>query len=326
VIYPKRPLLIVFCACVLLTGTSCAPQRRPIPGQPPLAADVADAVLAHFELERLMARVEQLTAPRFQGRDAGTAGEDLAGDYLVGELQAIGLQPWVAGGLDKFRQSFSVRGRKQPGENIVAHLPGQSGNSLLVVSAHYDHLGIQNGVYYPGADDNAVGVATLLEVAECLSSSSLTPERTVLFALLSGEEKGLVGAANLARWLQRQGYAQDSVVLNLDMLGGIGGNSLDIWLEKSRPSGQLLATVAQQEIEAAGITARRIRRRFGPVDSAPFAKRGMPSITLSWDLERANHPYRHTPNDTYANLRHELVEQASRGAIRVALALSNLLR
>lgn len=310
----------------MLSFCSCATRRRPLPEWSPVANEVVDAVLASFDLDRLMARVERLTSPEFQGRAAGTAGEDLAGGYLIAELQHIGLRQWTAGGLDEFRQSFPVKRRRQSAENIIAHLPGKSEDSLLVVCAHYDHLGIKNGVYYPGADDNAVGVATLLEAAECMVNSKLAPERTVLFALLAGEENGLLGGASLARWLQRHGYAKNTLVLNLDMLGGIGGNSLDIWLEKSRPSGQLIATIAEQEIEAAGITQRRITRRFGPVDSAPFARRGMPSITLSWDLERANHPYRHSPNDTYANLRPDLIDQASRGCIRVALALSSLVK
>lgn len=314
--------LLLLIAILLLT--SCTTQRRPLADQPPLPGEQADSLLAGYDLSRVLQRVKVLTSPKLQGRAAGSAAEDKAGDYLIEELQRIGIAPWQSEGMDGYRQRFSVRGRRQTAENILAYLPGQNGDSLLVVSAHYDHLGIRNGSYYPGADDNAVGVAVLLEIAECLAQSGIKPERTVLFALLTAEENGLLGSTALANKLRRDGQADKAVVLNLDMLGGIGGNSLDIWVERSRPDGQLIASVARQEVEATGLTSTRLQRRFAVVDSLPFAKRGMPSVTLSWDLTRANHPYRHTPNDTYANLRSDLVERGSRACLRVSLALANL--
>lgn len=318
----RRVVLLLLTAALLITA--CAAERRPIPEQPPLVNQQVDSLLAGYNQSRLLQRVEVLTSPKLQGRAAGSAAEDTAGDYLIEELKGIGLAPWPSDGLDGYRQSLRVRGRRQPAENILAYLPGQSSDSLLVISAHYDHLGIRNGSYYPGADDNAVGVAVLLEIAECLVQSGIKPQRTVLFALLTAEENGLLGSTALANKLRRDGRADKAVVLNLDMLGGIGGNSLDVWTERSKPDGRLIASVAKQEIEASGLTATRLQRRFAVVDSLPFARRGMPSITLSWDLTRANHPYRHTPNDTYANLRRDLIERGSRACLRVALALANL--
>ncbi len=317
----KKQVVLLLLAALLFSA--CAAQRRPTEQQTPLTGDRVESLLAAYDLSRLLQRVEVLTSPKLQGRAAGSDAENNAGDYLIEELQHIGLAPWQSNGMDGYRQSFRVRGKRQTAENILAYLPGQSRDSLLVVSAHYDHLGIRNGSYYPGADDNAVGVAVLLEIAECLAQSGIKPERTVLFALLTAEENGLLGSTALANKLRRDGQADKTVVLNLDMLGGIGGNSLDVWTERSRPDGQLIASIARQEIEAAGVTATRLQRRFAVVDSLPFARRGMPSITLSWDLTRANHPYRHTPNDTYANLRRDLIERGSRACLRVTLALAN---
>lgn len=315
-------MLLLLLAALLLTA--CAAQRRPAEQQTPLAEAQAATLLAGYDLNRLLGHVEVLTGPKLQGRAAGTAAEDSAGDYLIKELQRIGLAPWQSGSIDSYRQSFRIRGHRQAAENILAYLPGQRNDRLLVIAAHYDHLGIRNGSYYPGADDNAVGVAVLLEIAETLVKSGTKPERSVLFALLTAEENGLLGSTALANKLRRDGLADQAVVLNLDMLGGIGGDSLDVWAERSRPGGELIASLARREIEAAGVTATRLQRRFAVVDSLPFARRGMPSITLSWDLTRANHPYRHTPNDTYANLRRDLIERGSRACLRVALALANL--
>lgn len=318
----RRMLQVLLVLALLLSA--CAPQRRPAEQWTPLADDQVKAMLAGYDLNRLLKRVQVLTSPKLQGRAAASSAEDQAGDYLVEELQRIGLGPWQADEMEGYRQSFRIRGRRQSAENIIAYLPGQSDDSLLVIAAHYDHLGIKDGSLYPGADDNAVGVATLLETADCLVQSGIEPTRSVLFAFLTAEENGLLGSAALANRLRRDGQAANTVVLNLDMLGGIGGDTLDVWVEKSRPSGQLIASIAEREIAAAGVAVNRLQRRFAVVDSRSFARRGMPSITVSWDLTRANHPYRHSPNDTYANLRADLIERGSQGCLRVALALANL--
>lgn len=319
----RRKFSLLSFLCLILLLPSCSARVTPPEQWAPLAQNDIDKLFKGYSLQNLMGHVQGLSAPELQGRAASSNGEDLAGDYLIGQLKNIGLQPWQAGGFSDYRQSFRIKGLVQPAENILAALPGTTPNSLLVLSAHYDHLGIQNGSYYPGADDNAVGVAIVLETARCFVQNGIHPIRTVLFALLSGEEDGLNGSAALASLLDREGFSPDAVVLNLDMMGGIGGNSLDVWMERSRPNGQTVASIAQQEIIANGIGSDMLKRRFGPVDSESFARRGMPSITLSWDMAKENHPYRHSPNDTYGNLRSDLIEHGSRATMRVALALAN---
>lgn len=320
---PRKHLLLLF-LCLLLLLPSCSARVTPPEQQwAPLAQDDVDKLSKGYNLQYLMGHAQRLTAPELQGRAASSNGEDLAGDYLIGQLKNIGLQPWQAGGFSDFRQSFRIQGLGQPAENILAALPGATPDSLLVLSAHYDHLGIQGGSLYPGADDNAVGVATVLETARCFVQNGIRANRTILIALLSGEEDGLHGSAALAGLLDREGFSTDTVVLNLDMMGGIGGNSLDVWMERSRPNGHKIADIARQEIIANGVGSDMLKRRFGPVDSESFARQGMPSITLSWDMAKENHPYRHSPNDTYDNLRSDLIEHGSRATMRVALALAN---
>ena len=107
-------------------------------------------------------------------------------------------------------------GRGGGGVNVVGYVRGRSEpERLLVVSAHYDHLGVKNGQVYNGADDNASGVAVLLQLAAHFARNP--PEHSILFAALDAEESGLLGAHALVRRLraERRDVALD---VNLDMV------------------------------------------------------------------------------------------------------------
>lgn len=270
-----------------------------------------------------MQDIKTLVAPNMEGRAAGTPGEDKAGYYLIRQMQELGLHPWTIAGLEDFRQCFHVRRRGLSAENIIGVLPGSMQDRYLIVSAHYDHLGTKNGTMFRGADDNAAGVAAALELARAIRESGSTPGRSIVFAFLSGEETGLDGSKFLADRMVRFGLHKHAAVVNLDMLGGTAGEFVDVWKERSDPDTDALAALALQEAHVAGVPARLIRRRFGPVDSRSFARKGMPAITISWHLERPNHPYRHTPQDTVQNLQPELLVQATRAAIRIAWAAAS---
>ncbi len=132
-----------------------------------------------------------LSADDMQGRGIGQPGSARARAYLVERLRAIGVQP-VRGA---FEHPFTAEGRGGvvSGVNLLGVIPGRSGSDrVLVVSAHYDHLGVQRGEIYNGADDNASGVAAVLAVAEAFRKTP--PQHTVLIALWDGEERGLLGA------------------------------------------------------------------------------------------------------------------------------------
>jgi hypothetical protein len=105
--------------------------------------------------------------------------------------------------------------------NVLAVLPGSDPkvrDEAVVLGAHYDHLGRVDGVIRPGADDNASGVAALLEIARAFAASPRKPRRTLVFAFWTGEEEGKFGSSHYVRhpsWpLQRT-----RAYLNLDMIG-----------------------------------------------------------------------------------------------------------
>ncbi|MBO9559622.1 MAG: M20/M25/M40 family metallo-hydrolase [Caulobacter sp.] len=136
--------------------------------------------------------VRILSADDMEGRAVGTPGGAKARAYIVKRFNEIGLRPQG----ETFEVPFAFKagfGRETKGVNLVARIEGTStSDKVLVVSAHYDHLGVRKGQIYNGADDNASGVAGLLAVAEAFKARP--PRHTVLIVAFDGEESGLRGA------------------------------------------------------------------------------------------------------------------------------------
>ena len=166
-----------------------------------------------------------------EGREAGSRGGRAAAKYIVGRLKESGLEP--AGTNRSFLQPF--RGNSQ---NILAMLPGTDpaiGNESIVIGAHYDHVGYGNrrnsfgpwGYIHNGADDNASGVAALLEIIDALKYSGFQPRRTILFAFWDGEEKGLLGSKH---WVRSPTLPLHDLKLaiNVDMVGRLREGNIQI--------------------------------------------------------------------------------------------------
>ena len=229
-----------------------------------VAAGKAAASLPAIRAEDLRAHVETLASEKFGGRFTGSEGERLATEHVARAFERAGLKP--AGDDDSWYQPFEARvllmhakREKVKGRNVLGKLVAPTwGNKpapILVVGAHIDHLGSKGGLYsraqgkdknkiHFGADDNASGVAALIEIAEWLGGlakdGKFVPKRTVVFAAWSGEEVGLFGSRHYIKQLQKQNDAKDlrgvvAAYLNLDMVGrfnkqlilsGIGSSSV----------------------------------------------------------------------------------------------------
>jgi hypothetical protein len=152
-----------------------------------------EAVSPHPEQARLREVVEVLASPAFEGR-SGVGGQKAA-DYLVERFRRLKLQPLFPEGYTQTipgKETGSVIGR-----NVGAMLRGSDPalrDQWVIVSAHFDHLGIRHGKLYPGADDNASGVAMMLEVARCLVDAPKPPRRSIMFIGFDLEEAGLFGS------------------------------------------------------------------------------------------------------------------------------------
>jgi hypothetical protein len=132
-----------------------------------------------------------LAADSMEGRRIGTRGNASARAYLVQRLAQAGVTPLVPG----YVQHFDVAGRDtsaRDGVNVLGIAYGADTSRVIVVSAHFDHLGVRGGRVYNGADDNASGTAAVLALAEWYAAHP--PRHTIVFAFFDGEEPGLRGS------------------------------------------------------------------------------------------------------------------------------------
>jgi hypothetical protein len=181
----------------------------------------------------LFADLEALADPALQGRQTGSAGGVAAREHIAAAFAAIGLRP---AGTSGYLQPFSFTVRRfgailgpgpfrrayQDAANVVGRLEGTDPEKRpIVVSAHYDHLGVIDGVVYPGADDNASGVAGLLAVARALKSR---PHRhPLVFVAFDAEELNLRGAKAFVRG---RGHHSIALNVNLDMISRNADNEI----------------------------------------------------------------------------------------------------
>lgn len=143
--------------------------------------------------QQLLKDVETLSSDAYEGRKTGTKGAEMTRTYLTARLKKIGLKPYP--GYNSYEHKFEFKGRNDAaaieGKNLIAYIPGKT-NNVIVISAHYDHVGVKNNEVFNGADDNASGVAGLLQFAKYFSKNK--PNNTLIFAIFDAEEMGLQGA------------------------------------------------------------------------------------------------------------------------------------
>ena len=166
--------------------------------------------------------------------------------------------------------------------NIVGMIPGVNrslSGEPVIIGAHYDHLGIdaQSGRHFPGADDNAAGIATLIEVASHLSRA-FTPQRPILFVAFSGEESGLLGSQYFvdnppAGFESRDFYA----MINLDAVGRLDGRDLQVFAADSAYEWPFMAQGIGFTI---GVNSSFPANTIAGSDHVSFLNAGIPSIHL----------------------------------------------
>jgi hypothetical protein len=253
------------------------------------------------EPPRLLDDIKFLTDDRLQGRVTGSAGADSAAAYLARRFSEVGLQP-AAGG---WFQSFAV-GRDAPaarqaksggviGKNVIGILPGKHPvlrNQTVVLGAHYDHLGLggfgsldpdSTGRVHNGADDNASGVAGLIQVAARLAASP--PARTVVFIAFSGEELGLLGSAH---YVKQPIYplAGTLAMVNLDMVGRLRNGRLIVY---GAGSAKEFPPLLDSLNWYAGFDLRAQGDGYGPSDQSSFYAAKRPVLHLFTDLHEDYH-------------------------------------
>jgi Zn-dependent M28 family amino/carboxypeptidase len=141
---------------------------------------------------QLLKDVETLSSDQYEGRKTGTKGAEMSRAYISGRFKGIGLKAFSS--TPGFEQPFSFKrgtAAEVKGINMIGYVQGKTDN-VIVISAHYDHLGIVKDEVFNGADDNASGVGGLLNIAAYFAKNK--PNNTIIFAAFDAEEMGLQGA------------------------------------------------------------------------------------------------------------------------------------
>lgn len=217
--------------------------------------------------------------------------------------------------------------------NIIGYIEGgELKDQFIVISAHYDHLGVDLGNIFRGADDNASGTATVLEIAKAYSAAvknGFKPKRSIIFVALTAEEEGLWGSRAFVK-------ASDSlnvktiVNLNADMVGR-GEDSLTL---KESPIKKLYIIGAKKDsliykkIKTLSLGKDSLNLDFSQIqnpahlfssDQASFIIKGIPAVMFF----RGLHPDYHTVRDTPEKLDYEAMEKVARLIFNVSWSYAN---
>ena len=207
-------------------------------------------------------------------------------------------------------QSFELSGWRATGEtnmvekkaevkNVVGVLPGEGplADETIVVGAHYDHLGYGgSGSLAPwttdihnGADDNASGTVTLLDIAERLAAQSPRPRRRIVFIAFTGEEKGLLGSAHYTRQ-PRFPLEKTVAMINLDMVGRLDGDKLAIY---GTGTAQEFDPLVERLAKEHRFTLTKHAGGYGPSDHSSFYSKKIPVLHFF----TGTHTDYHRPSD-----------------------------
>jgi len=193
-------------------------------------------------VEDLQKHITILAGDSLQGRETGKPGQKMAANYIANFFKEIGIPPYKH---NSYFQKFKVKTVKRygkwkwdkngllekmlnnnyiRGENIIGFIEGSDlKDEIVVITAHYDHLGIKDSLIYNGADDNGSGTVAIMEIAEAFmlaKKEGKGPRRSILIMPVSAEEKGLLGSKY---YTENPIYPLENTIanLNVDMIGRI---------------------------------------------------------------------------------------------------------
>lgn len=273
------------------------------------------------------------------GRDTGSEGQKKAGEYIINTYKNLGINyPTGASSYyQKVPAEFMTKKFGNKGvdsENIWAFIPGsQFPDEIVVISAHYDHVGTKNDEIYNGADDDGSGTVALLEIAQAFAQAKKEghgPKRSILFLHVTAEEKGLHGSRYYAE--NPLFPLKNTVVdINIDMIGRVDPeheeNPNYIYVIGSdRLSTELHQINEEMNTKYVGLNLDyKFNDRNDPEriyfrsDHYNFAKNGVPSIFFFNGV----HADYHKPSDTPDKINYELLAKRAQLAFADAWEIAN---
>lgn len=302
--------LVLSSALALALAGCMTPAEAP---PEPAAAPTVDA--------QLWSDLSILAADDMEGRGPATPGGEKARAYIVSRLEQLGVAAPPMGRLQPF-QATSRRGAVVNGVNVLGMIPGRTrGDRYIVVTAHYDHVGIADGQIHNGADDNASGVATMLALAAELKRQA--PEHSVIFVAFDAEESGLLGAKH---FVEAPPVPLESIALNLNFdMTARAETDGKLWvtgtyqhpafrplLEGIAPVGGIALAFGKDTPQDTGAN-----NWVEASDHGAFFRAGVPFLYLGVEF----HPDYHQPTDDVERVRPEVFQSATTLAIQSFRAL-----
>ena len=261
-----------------------------------------------FDSEQLMQDVKVLADPVMEGRGLGGEGIDRAANAIVEMFRTIGLQrgnPQDNSYIQQWSQPVEGLGDNITMKNVIGYIPGSNpkyDGQSVVVSAHYDHLGMgwpdvreeYKGQIHLGADDNASGVAVMMSLAR-LAAKNWKPERSIVFIAFTGEEAGRLGSMYYVD--NPIPFPLDKImgVVNLDTVGRLGNAPVSVF---GTASASEWVHIFRGIGFVTGVSIKPIPKDVGSSDQKSFMDKGIPGVQLF----AAPHADFHTPNDTVDKL------------------------
>lgn len=266
--------------------------------------------------EYMLEDLRKLSHDAAEGRKTGTKGGLAAQQFLIRQFKTLGAKR-----LQKdFKHPFTFvtqSGDSVQGANIVGYIRGEL-ETAIVISAHFDHLGVINGEIYNGADDNASSVAAMLSMIEYFKRNK--PRHTMVFAALDAEESGLKGAYAL---VDDPVFPLDKVKLNvnMDMISQNSKNQLYVAGTHHYPR---YKSILER------VSTGSLRLMFGhdrpelgsddwtnSSDHAAFHAKGIPFIYFGVE----DHEHYHKPSDTFENVNRAFYIKAANAILDCILTL-----
>jgi hypothetical protein len=264
-----------------------------------------------IEITTVKNHLYTLASDAMEGRQAGTIGIEKAAQYIETAFEDIGLTKY--NNLSTYRQNFKANGLDL--FNVIGVLEGKSKkDEFVVISAHYDHLGVKKegtgDLIYNGADDDASGTTAVLTLAQYFKELG-TNERTLIFVAFTAEEMGLLGSRHFG---QDVNASQFIAGINIEMIGkhsSYGPNTA--WLTGFDRSD--FGTIIQKNLVGTSYTVHPdpypTQRLFFRSDNASLAQLGIPSHTFSTVPIDTDVHY-HQVTDEAATLDMEIITQTIR--------------
>jgi len=263
--------------------------------------------------ELLLKHIKSLSSDAFEGRRTGSKGAQKTQKYIINQFYSLGVLPLIK----EYKQPFGFIDKREyyEGINILGLVKGtEFPKNYIVISAHYDHEGVERGEIFNGADDNASGVSALFSFAEYFINHP--PKHSIIFAAFDAEELGLHGSEYFVKSTIMN---SKHIVLNLNMdmisrsdknelfvVGASNNKDLKQILQKNQYSSKIELLMGHDGYDG-------LDNWIYSSDHANFHKKGIPFLYFGVE----DHKDYHEPTDIFENIHPEFYVEAVKTILSV---------